>query len=83
MHNIHFIEIFVFLFTNFAYGFEPHPNRGVNMGSRHGVYSVNGTATSFFSLQNFKSKAVWQNEIFIVVGKTARHVQLWKVGDHS
>ena len=28
----------------------------------HGVYTVNGIATYFFSDQNLKSWAVWQNE---------------------
>ena len=76
MHLTHIIEVFIFLFTNFSNGFEQYPSYkypsgGVSMGSMHGIYSVNGTAaTSFFSLQNFKSKAVWQNEIFSFVAKT-------------
>ena len=28
----------------------------------HGIYTVNGTATSSFPAQNFKPWAVWQNE---------------------
>ena len=35
----------------------------------HGTYTVNGTATSFFPAQNFKSWAVWQNENHSVAAK--------------
>ena len=35
----------------------------------HGIYTVNGTATSFFPTQDFKSWAVWQNEIQSVAAK--------------